>query len=92
MTTYYNGYDIDWFETANASTFKIGRKKFKSLRDAMDYVDKKRARVNHHLAISDSDSRTEHVVRQPLDKRSGDRLETGKLSSLPSMCANKVNK
>lgn len=37
MTTYYDGYYIDWLQ----STFKIGKKKFKTLRDAMDYVDEK---------------------------------------------------
>ena len=52
MTTYYNGYNIDWLE----STFKIGKKNFKTLREAMDYVDeKRRARVSNNIDTSGSE-------------------------------------
>lgn len=58
MTTYYNGYNIDWLE----STFKIGKKNFKTLRDAMDYVDKRRARVNNDLDSGNSDAHRSDLV------------------------------
>jgi len=59
MTIYYNGYNIEWLE----STFKIGKKNFKTLREAMDYVDKKRARVSSNLDNSNSDGHRSRLVR-----------------------------
>jgi hypothetical protein len=59
VTTYYDGYDIQWLENG---TFKIGKKNFKTLRDAMDYVDEKRhARVNNNLGTSGSELHSAHV-------------------------------
>jgi len=60
MTTYYDGYDIQWLENG---TFTIGKKNFKSLRDAMDYVDKRRARVNNNLDTSSSEPHSARLER-----------------------------
>lgn len=59
MTTYYNGYNIEWLE----STFKIGKKNFKTLREAMDYADKRRARFDSDLDTGDSELHSDALVR-----------------------------
>jgi hypothetical protein len=59
MKTYYDGYNIEWLENG---TFTIGKKNFKTLRDAMDYVDKRRARVNNDLDSGNSDAHRSDLV------------------------------
>ncbi len=75
MTTYYNGTYINWLDNG---IFKIERKKFGTLRGAMDYIDKRRksARGNNNLDTSHSDGHTKSVVAQQPDKQSRNRLET----------------